>query len=433
MSLLYACNCRSTRSPNFQPWHYGTPDVVGAAIIDAGAAIIPRELVPEDPLSEPPKPGDLGSVPPEPDDVNVPPEPGDTVVVVRKPDGPVNPTEPVPADAAGVPIAVVIAAPCASTVSADGATIDAGVTIIPTTLTPADTAGGLQPNKAGVVVVVAIVMPVVAPVVMPVVVPVVIPGPVLRVVLVIVPTAMPVLVPGIMPTGVAGVRPVFVPNDPAVAPSVMPVVGPEVRPGGQGPFGPVIPRLLTEIMPVVPAGKGDVAGRGIGAGSVEAVTLALVPIKALVPNAALLAVTPALVAVTPEVLVPAAVIGKLAAMPLVGVMVPLIALLAVVAPMVLLVGLVAVGVVPLVALAAPVVALVGLAAVVLPLVMPVLPPVMPVLPLVMPVLPLVMPVVPLVMPVVPLAVCAMAADAPKSNVAARGRTLMAFMRGSTFP
>jgi|tagenome__1003787_1003787.scaffolds.fasta_scaffold20933844_5 hypothetical protein len=109
---------------------------------------------------------------------------------------------------------------------ADGAMIDCGVTIIPTETAPADdTAGTVQPNMAGVVLVVApIVMLVVVPVVMLAVAPVVIT---------------------------------------AVAP-VVTVVGPAVRPKGQDPV-----RLLV----VVPAGKGDVAGIGAGEGSADPAVL----------------------------------------------------------------------------------------------------------------------------------------------------------------
>lgn len=68
----------------------------------------------------------------------------------------------------------------------------------------------------------------------------------------------PVVVP-IMPA----VAPVVIT---AVAPIVMLVVGPGVRPKGQDPV-----RLLV----VVPAGKGDMAGMGIGEGSVDPRTAAL--------------------------------------------------------------------------------------------------------------------------------------------------------------
>jgi hypothetical protein len=72
-------------------------------MIGAGAAIIPRESA-DDPVAVPPKPDEPDRVPPEPDEVSAPPKPDDAV----------TPTEAVPADAAGVAIAVVIAAPCAS-------------------------------------------------------------------------------------------------------------------------------------------------------------------------------------------------------------------------------------------------------------------------------------------------------------------------------
>jgi hypothetical protein len=85
-------------------------------MIDAGAAIVPTELAPADPVSVPPKPGD-----------------------------PVTPTEAVPADPAGVPTADVIAVPCASTVIADDVMIDAGAAIVPTEAAPADPVGAGQP------------------------------------------------------------------------------------------------------------------------------------------------------------------------------------------------------------------------------------------------------------------------------------------------
>jgi hypothetical protein len=208
---------RTSDSPNFQSWRYRARDVAGAAMIDGGAAIIPTELAPAEPVGVPPKPDDPASMPPETEEVCVP----------SKPDDAVTPTEP-PADPAGVPTADDVAAACASTVVADGAMID-GAAIVPTEVTPADdTAGTVQPIMPGVVlVVVPIVMLVVVPVVMPAVAPVVIT---------------------------------------AVAPVVMLVVGPGVRPKGQDPV-----RLLV----VVPAGKGDKAGMGVGEGSVD--PAALVP------------------------------------------------------------------------------------------------------------------------------------------------------------
>jgi hypothetical protein len=271
-------------------------------MIDGGAAIVPRELAPEDPVSVPPKPDDPVDVPPKPDVVSVPP----------KPDDPVIPAE--PAEPAGVPVAVVIAAPCASTVVADGAMIDAGAAIVPTKVAPADdTAGTVQPIMPGVVLVdVPIVMPVVVPVVMPVVVP-------------IMPAVAPVVIT-------------------AVAAVVMLVVEPGVRPKGQGPV-----RLLV----VVPAGKGDMTGMGIGEGSDDPRTPALVPVKVPVAAPALLAATAALV--------PAPIINKPLVLALVWLMVPLAAVAALLALVVLLVGLISL-VMPLAALLAPVVPLVGLIA-----------------------------------------------------------------------
>jgi hypothetical protein len=125
ISVLQACNCCSKRSPNFQPWRYCAPDVAGGAMIDAGAAIVPTELAPADPVSVPPKPDPAGGPP--------------------KPDDPVTPAERVPADPAGVPTADVIAVPCASTLIADDAMIDAGAAIVPTEAAPADPAGAGQP------------------------------------------------------------------------------------------------------------------------------------------------------------------------------------------------------------------------------------------------------------------------------------------------